>query len=101
VLIRFPNGVIYRDRQGSRRAVDWIAIDFDWLRRYAVAFPGDREALENSLAALNSLPEAYGVRAFADGVVLLQRNASDVQPGRRQLQELIGSIQSELEQRPD
>jgi uncharacterized membrane protein len=101
VLIRFPNGVIYRDRQGSRRAVDWIAIDFDWLRRYAVAFPVDREALETSLEALNSLPEPYGVRAFADGVVLLQRKAPDVQPARRQLQELMGSIQRQLDRRPD
>ncbi|WP_369820080.1 DUF2079 domain-containing protein [Synechococcus sp. 1G10] len=101
VLIRFPNGVIYRDRQGRQNAVDWIAVDLDWLRRYAVAFPNDREALENSLEALSTLPEPYGVRAFSDGVVLLQRNAPDLRPARRQLEELIGSIQRQLDRRPD
>jgi hypothetical protein len=101
VLIRFPNGVIYRDRQGRHRAVDWIAVDLDWLRRYAAAFPNDREALENSLEALSTLPEPYGVRAFSDGVVLLQRNAPDLQPARLQLEELIGSIQRQLDRRPD
>ncbi|WP_315855589.1 DUF2079 domain-containing protein [Synechococcus sp. RedBA-s] len=101
VLIRFPNGVIYRDRQGDNRAVDWIAIDLDWLRRYGVAFPRDREALENSLEALGSLPEPYGVRAFADGVVLLQRNQPDLQPARGQLQELMSSIQLQLDRQPE
>jgi hypothetical protein len=43
------------------------------------------------------LPEDYGVRAFDDGVVLLQRNQPDVEPARRQLQELIRSIQRQLE----
>ncbi len=101
VLIRFPNGVIYRDRQGRHNAVDWIAVDLDWLRRYEVAFPSEREALENSLEGLSSLSEPYGVRAFSDGVVLLQRNQPDVMPARRQLEELIGAIQRQLNRRPD
>lgn len=97
VLIRFPNGVIYRDRRGGNRVVDWIAVDLDWLRRYGVAFSSDRRALQSSLEALASLPEDYGVRAFDDGVVLLQRNQPDVEPARRQLQELISSIRGQLE----
>lgn len=97
MLIRFPNGVIYRDRQGGNRVVDWIAVDLDWLRRYGVAFFSDRRALESSLEALASLPEDYGVQAFDDGVVLLQRNQPDVEPARRQLQELINSIRRQLE----
>jgi uncharacterized membrane protein len=101
VLIRFPNGVIYRDRQGSSRAVDWVAVDLDWLRRYGMAFPRDRKALERSLEALDSLPEPYGVRAFSDGVVLLQRGQPDRQPAQAQLQELLGSVQRQLDRQPD
>ncbi|MGB7564374.1 MAG: DUF2079 domain-containing protein [Prochlorococcaceae cyanobacterium] len=100
VLIRFPEGVLYRDRQGSTKAVDWIAVDLDWLRRYGTAFRSDRGALESSLEALKSLPAPYGVRAFRDGVVLLQRNQSDLEKPKWQLEALVGAIRLEQQRRP-
>ena len=43
VVVRFPHADAYQDRQGQERPVDWIAVDVDWLQRYAVAFPGDAQ----------------------------------------------------------
>lgn len=100
VLIRFPEGVMYRDRKGSNKAVEWIALDLDWLRRYSTAFRSDRRTLESSLEALKSLPEPYGVRAFRDGVVLLQRGQSDVEEAQRQLEALVAAIRLEQQRRP-
>ncbi len=85
VLVRFPDGTAYLDRNHRPHPVDWIAVDLDWLSRYQVAFPADRQALRKSRSRLAELRGSYGVRAFADGVALLQRNRPDQPEARREL----------------
>ena len=76
VLVRFPEHIAYQDRRGQEWPVDWIVVDLDWMRRYAVAFPKERRALRASLKVLPELQSRYGVRAVDDGVVVLQRGAA-------------------------
>jgi hypothetical protein len=75
VLVRFPNHYTYRDRIGTTRTVDWIVVDLERMRRYAVAFTRDRENLRDSLSRLLELRGEFGLRQLEDGVVLLQKNA--------------------------
>ena len=82
VLVRFPRSIEYLDREGRRRRVEWIAADLAWMRRYAPAFRRERGELEDTREMLEDLEGEYGVRAFEDGVVLLERGAAD-QPGAR------------------
>ena len=82
VLVRFPQSVTYRDRQGQLRSVDWIAADVGRLQRYGVAFNEDRDTLESSLKRLQELGGSYGVRRVVDGVVILERGGQDA-PGAR------------------
>lgn len=94
-LVRFPDDFAYRDRMGRDRPVDWIVVDFERLRRYAPAFPIDRDALQISLEKLAKLKDNYGVQKVADGVVLLQRNT----PADRLAQDSFASLQQELKKR--
>ena len=41
VAVRYPESLHYLDRDKNKLAVDWIAIDLDWLERYSVAFRSD------------------------------------------------------------
>ncbi|MFL2511475.1 MAG: DUF2079 domain-containing protein [Synechococcus sp.] len=45
VAVRYPESLHYLDRDRNKLAVDWIAVDLDWLERYSVAFRGDWRAL--------------------------------------------------------
>ncbi len=83
VLVRFPDGVTYRDRTGQERQVEWIAVDLDWFQRYGVAFRRDQRALERSQEQLRELTGRYGVQTVRDGVAILQRGRSD-NPAARQ-----------------
>ena len=74
VLVRFPFGTAYLDREGEVRSVTWIAVDLDMLRRYGVAFGGDWKQLRNSRIWLNENRSEYAVQAMNDGVVVLQRD---------------------------
>ncbi|MEB3334088.1 MAG: DUF2079 domain-containing protein [Cyanobacteriota bacterium] len=81
-LVRFPNAIHYSDRQGQLQPVDWVVADVGRLQRYAPAFNEDRDVLEQAIQRLASMGNAYGVRSFRDGVVVLRRGAPDV-PGAR------------------
>jgi hypothetical protein len=72
--------------------VDWIALDLDWLRRYAVAFQGDREALRDSLEQLHELQGSYGVQRVLDGVVVLERHGPRHQQAEQQFSALLKEI---------
>ena len=90
VLVRFPDHVAYQTRAGQATPVEWIAVDLDQQRRYAVAFPQEQKALKRSLRLLKTLPgDGYQVQEVRDGVVLLQRNGP-VQPAAgKQLNQLL------------
>ena len=75
VLVRFPGSMSYLDRDRRQRQVEWIAMDLDWMSRYAAAFRKERVELEASLLRLDDLLGDYGVRRVADGVVILQKGA--------------------------
>jgi hypothetical protein len=89
VLVRFPQSVTYRDRQGKLRWVDWIAADLGRLQRYGVAFNEDRDTLESSLKRFEELRGSYGVRRVVDGVVILQRGGEDAPGARLALENLL------------
>ncbi|MEB3321199.1 MAG: DUF2079 domain-containing protein, partial [Synechococcaceae cyanobacterium] len=92
VLVRFPQSIEYLDRSGERRPVQWIAVDLDWLRRYAPAFRKDREALEDSLERLEELRGAYAVRRVSDGVVILERGGREDADARAALDALVAEL---------
>ncbi|MEY4354206.1 MAG: hypothetical protein RLZZ609_2447 [Cyanobacteriota bacterium] len=83
VLVRFPNAISYRDREGQTQPVEWVAADLGRLQRYAPAFGEDRDVLEQAIERLKDMGTSYGIREVRDGVVILQRGASD-QPGSRE-----------------
>lgn len=77
VLVRFPEHHQVQDRAGRIMPVEWIAVDLDWMRRYAVAFRKERRALRASLREIDGLRGRYGLQRVEDGVVLLQRGRAD------------------------
>jgi uncharacterized membrane protein len=89
VLVRFPQSVTYRDRQGQLQSVDWIAADLGRLQRYGVAFNEDRDTLESSLKRFQEIRGSYGVRKVVDGVVILQRGGQDAPGARLALENLL------------
>ncbi|MFN5466214.1 MAG: DUF2079 domain-containing protein [Cyanobacteriota bacterium] len=94
VLVRFPNAITYRDREGQTQPVEWVAADLGRLQRYAPAFGEDRDVLEQAIDRLKAMGTTYGIREVRDGVVILQRGASD-QPGSRE--KLEGWLKSSAE----
>lgn len=83
VLVRFPQSITYRDREGRSRPVDWVVADLERLRRYAPAFEEDEDVLDDSRERLQEMGSTYGIQRLQDGVVLLKRGAIDV-PGSRE-----------------
>jgi hypothetical protein len=91
VLVRFPESIDYLDRERQRRQVEWIAVDLDWMGRYAPAFRQERHALKKSRERLNALRQDYAVKAVRDGVVILQRNGSPDAAAATALDALLAS----------
>ena len=83
VLVRFPKGVTYRDRQGQTQPVEWVAADLGRLGRFAPAFNEDAKTLKTAIERLEEMGSAYGIQDLRDGVVILKRGASD-RPGTRE-----------------
>ena len=73
VVVRFPFSTDYQDREGTIKAVDWIAVDLDFLNRYGVAFRGDWKQLRNSKRWIDNNRDIYSVQALKDGVVVMER----------------------------
>jgi uncharacterized membrane protein len=88
VLVRFPRAIAYRDRQGQTQPVDWVAADLGRLQRYAPAFNEDGKTLKAAIERLEEMGASYGIQELRDGVVILQRGASD-RPGTREALEQI------------
>ena len=89
VLVRFPQSITYRDREGRDQPVDWVAVDLERLHRYAPAFEEDGEVLRRCRERLEAMGTAYGIRALQDGVVILERGAADVEGSRDALEQLL------------
>ena len=76
VLIRFPYNIHYQDQSGQQFPVDWVVADLHNQRMFQT-FIKQRKGLERNLRQLNDLiGQDYGVFAFDDDVVLLQRQTS-------------------------
>jgi len=93
VLVRFPEGTAYLDRDRLERPVDWVAVDLDWLNRYGKAFDQDRETLRESIAWLRQPALDYGPVSVLDGVVVLQRQAASQPKLEQDLQDLLTRLQ--------
>ena len=88
-IVRFPDGLRYKDRDGRVLSAEWIAVDTDYQYRYSQAFAGERKALRHSIRLLVKLQGKYGVKAVADGVVLLKRDTPSDHKASLALEELL------------
>jgi uncharacterized membrane protein len=73
VAVRYPESLHYLDRNRNKLAVDWIAVDLDWLERYSVAFRSDWSELRRIKQELPGQMGDYRVQAIEDGVAVLKR----------------------------
>jgi uncharacterized membrane protein len=91
VLVRFPNAIAYRDRQGRTMPVEWVVADLGRLRRFAPAFEEDADVLEQSQERVRAMGRTYGIRHIRDGLVIFQRGAPDAPGSREELELLLKS----------
>ena len=73
-VVRFPDDLRYKTRDGQIQSAEWIAVDTDYQWRYSAAFAGERKALRKSIRQLDALQRQYGVQRVSDGVVILERD---------------------------
>ena len=93
-IVRFPNGLRYKDRDGGIHAVEWIAVDTDYQQRYGKAFAAERKALRKSIRLLDELQGGYGVQVVSDGVVILKRDSPADEAAASALHTLINQLRS-------
>ena len=74
VAVRYPESLHYLDRDKHKLAVDWIAVDLDWLERYSVAFGSDWRELRRIQQELPSQMVDYRVQGISNGIAVLQLN---------------------------
>ena len=74
VAVRYPESLHYLDRDKNKLAVDWIAVDLDWLERYSVAFGSDWRELRRIKQELPSQMGDYRVQGLRNGIAVLQQN---------------------------
>jgi len=91
VAVRYPESLHYLDRDKNKLAVEWIAVDLDWLERYSVAFRSDWRELRRIKQELPDQMDAYRVQGFMDGIAVLQQNGPLKPDLERQLQERLAT----------
>ena len=91
VAVRYPKSLHYLDRNKNKLAVDWIAVDLDWLERYSVAFRGDWRALKRIKQELPRQMDAYRVQAIENGIAVLQRDGPQKLALERQLRKRLAT----------
>ena len=91
VAVRYPESLHYLDRDRNKLAVDWIAVDLDWLERYSVAFRSDWRELRRIKQELPDQMDAYRVQAIKNGVVVLQHDGPEKPELERQLRERLAT----------
>ena len=74
VAVRYPESLHYLDRDKNKLAVDWIAVDLNWLERYSVAFGSDWRELRRIKQELPSQMGDYRVQGLRNGIAVLQQN---------------------------
>ena len=89
VAVRYPESLHYLDRDRNKLAVDWIAVDLDWLERYSVAFRSDWRELRRIKQELPYQMRDYQVQAIENGVVVLKHNGARKPALERQLRERL------------
>ena len=91
VAVRYPESLDYLDRDKNKLAVDWIAVDLDWLERYGVAFRSDWRELKRIKRELPSQMDAYRVQAIKNGVVVLKHDGAQKPALERQLRKRLAT----------
>ncbi|MEL7314580.1 MAG: DUF2079 domain-containing protein [Cyanobacteria bacterium J06559_3] len=83
------------DDQGEAQDVDYILVDFWKLQEYQVAFKRDRKRLDEYSQLVNNLlnQNRYGILAFRDGIVMLQRESPSDPQSQQAWQQLFEAIQ--------
>jgi uncharacterized membrane protein len=92
VVVRFPFSTDYQDREGTIKAVDWIAVDLDFLNRYGVAFRGDWKQLRNSKRWIDNNRDTYSVQALKDGVVVMERTTKREASHNQKLESALNEL---------
>ena len=92
VVVRFPFSTDYQDREGTIKAVDWIAVDLDFLNRYGVAFRGDWKQLRNSKRWIENNRDTYSVQALKDGVVVMERTTKREASHNQKLESALNEL---------
>jgi uncharacterized membrane protein len=92
VVVRFPFSSDYQDREGTIKAVDWIAVDLDFLNRYGVAFRGDWKQLRNSKRWIDNNRDTYSVQALKDGVVVMERTTKREASHNQKLESALNEL---------
>ena len=89
VAVRYPESLYYLDRDRNKLAVDWIAVDLDWLERYSVAFRSDWRELRRIKQELSKQMGVYRVQAIKGGIAVLQRDGAQKPALERKLRERL------------
>jgi uncharacterized membrane protein len=91
-IIRFPDNLHYKDRQGQILPVEWIAVDTDYQQRYGSAFPAEQKSLRKTTRMLRELQADYGVQTVQDGVVVLHRSSAPRAGAAEALNSLLNKL---------
>ena len=93
VLIRFPYHYQFQDKDGHPHFVDWVAVDMHNQKLFQT-YSKQRRGLLGNLRELDDLlNQGYGVMAFDDDVVLLQRNASGDNEAQKAFERFSKTVQ--------
>ena len=93
VLIRFPYHYQFQDKDGNPDFVDWVAVDMHNQKLFQT-YSKQRRGLLGNLRELDDLlNQGYGVMAFDDDVVLLQRNASGDNEAQKAFERFSKTVQ--------
>ena len=73
-ILRFPLYQLRNDA-GEVISVDYILADLWQLKKYGIAFSGDRDALKEITQRIEQLTsnKEYGIIDFRDGVILMKK----------------------------
>jgi ribosomal protein S17E len=91
VAVRYPESLHYLDRDKNKRAVDWIAIDLNWLERYSVAFRSDWRELRRIKQELPDQMSDYRVQTIKNGIAVLQHDGPVKPALEKQLREMLAT----------
>ena len=76
-IVRFPESIQFRNAAQQTEQVAYVVADLWQFQQYQPAFKLERNLLQRSLQVIDQLiqTQEYGIQAFQDHVVLLQRGS--------------------------